>query len=292
MNSKQLRWFYLLVLALIWGSSFILMKKALIHLTPIQVGALRIILTAITLILVAFKSIFTISKKQWYYIFLTGLLGTFFPVFLFAFAISKIDSSIASILNSLTPLNTLVIGATFFGFSFLRKQIFGIVIGLLGAVFLILQSAQVSSNQDYFYALFIVIASIGYAFNVNILKKHLSDVNALTITTGNFVLLILPATIILWSSGFFHMESIQSSGSSLLYLVILAVFGTALAKTLFNKLVQISSPIFSSSVTYLIPIVAIFWGVLDGEKITLLQILSGLIIILGVYLANKSKIKK
>lgn len=289
MNDKQLRWFYLLVLAVIWGSSFILMKKALIHLTPIQVGALRIILTAITLILVAFKSVFTITKKQWYYIFLTALLGTFFPVFLFAFAISKIDSSIASILNSLTPLNTLIIGATFYGFAFLRKQIIGIIIGLLGAAFLILKGAQVHPDQNYFYALLIVIASVGYAFNVNILKKHLQDLNALTITTGNFVLLIFPALVVLWSSDFFHYEYIVSSKSSLLYLLILAVFGTAFAKTLFNKLIQISSPIFSSSVTYLIPIVAIFWGVLDGEKITLLQFLSGLLIVLGVYLVNKSK---
>jgi len=290
MNNKQLRWFYLLVLSVIWGSSFILMKKALIHLSPIQVGALRIILTAVTLILVAFKSIFTIRKKQWYYIFLTGFLGTFFPVFLFAFAISKIDSSIASILNSLTPLNTLIIGASFYGFSFLRKQIIGIIIGLLGATFLILQGAQVHSDQNYFYALLIVIASVGYAFNVNILKKHLQDVNALTITTGNFVLLLIPALAVLWSSDFFHLDYIISSKSSLIYLLILAVFGTALAKTLFNKLVQISSPIFSSSVTYLIPIVAIFWGVLDGEKITMLQFLSGFIIIFGVYLVNKSKV--
>jgi drug/metabolite transporter (DMT)-like permease len=289
MNDKQLRWFYLIVLSIIWGSSFILMKKALIHLTPIQVGALRIIFTAITLLLISFKSVFIISKKQWYYIFLTGIFGTFIPVFLFAFAISKIDSSIASILNSLTPLNTLIVGAAFFGFSFLRKQIFGVIIGLIGATFLILQGAQVHPDQNYFYALLIVMASICYAFNVNILKKHLNEVNALTITTGNFILLILPATFILWSSDFFHLEYIQSSQSSLYYLLILAILGTALAKTLFNKLIQMSSPIFSSSVTYLIPIVAIFWGILDGEKITFLQFLSGLIIVLGVYLVNKSK---
>jgi len=289
MNNKQLRWFYLIVLSFIWGSSFILMKKALIHLTPIQVGALRIIFTSLTLFIVAYKSIFTITKKQWYYIFLTGFLGTFFPVFLFAFAISKIDSSIASILNSLTPLNTLIIGATFYGFSFLRKQLLGIIIGLMGALFLILKGAQVNTDQNYFYALLIVIASVGYAFNVNILKKHLNDLNALTITTGNFVLLILPALVILWNADFFDVQYIKSSQSSLFYLLILAVFGTALAKTLFNKLVQISSPIFSSSVTYLIPIVAVFWGVLDGEQINSLQFLAGLVILFGVYLVNKSK---
>ena len=127
MNSKQLRWFYLITVAIIWGSSFILMKKALIHLTAVQVGALRIIITAISLFLVAFRSIFSITKKQWVHIATTAFVGTFFPAFLFAFAIEKIDSSIASILNSLTPLNTLIIGAIFYGFIFFI-QIFNKII--------------------------------------------------------------------------------------------------------------------------------------------------------------------
>ena len=289
MNNKQLRWLFLIVLSIVWGSSFILMKKALISLSPIQVGALRIIFTSIALLAVGFKSIFTISKKEWYYIFLTATLGTFFPVFLFAYAIQNIDSSIASILNSLTPLNTLIIGVMFYGFTFLRKQVFGIIIGLIGSIFLIFKGAEVNPDQNYFYAFFIVIASIGYAFNVNILKKHLNNLNALTITTSNFVLLIFPALFILWKTDFFHTEYIYSSKTSLTYLLILSVFGTAIAKTLFNRLVQISSPIFSSSVTYLIPIVAIFWGILDGEKLHISQLLAGGLILLGIYLTNKGK---
>lgn len=289
MNSRQLRWFYLIVLSFIWGSSFILMKKALIDLTPIQVGALRIIFTAIALFIVDFRSIFKISKKQWVHILTTALVGTFFPAFLFAFAIEKIDSSVASILNSLTPLNTLVIGALFYGFTFLRKQVFGILIGLVGALFLILKGAEINPNQNYYYAFFIVLATIGYAFNVNILKKHLNDLNALTITTANFALLIIPSFIILAFTDFYHFDYIDSSKTSLGYLVLLSVFGTALAKTIYNRLVQISSPIFSSSVTYLIPFVAIFWGILDGEKLHINQILAGGVILFGIYLTNKSK---
>lgn len=289
MNNKQLRWFFLILLSFIWGSSFILMKKSLLGLTPIQMGALRIILTSLTLMLISFRSIFTLSKTEWYYISLTALLGTFFPAFLFAYAIQNIDSSIASILNSLTPLNTLIIGALFFGFSFLRKQIFGIILGLFGAVFLIYQGSQINPDQNYNYALLIVIASIGYAFNVNILKKHLDNVNALTLTTANFVLLLIPALIILWKTSFFELEMTGTLKTSLIYVGILAVFGTALAKTLFNKLVQISSPIFSSSVTYLIPLVAIFWGVIDGEKLYFSQLIAGTIILIGIYLTNKSK---
>ncbi len=277
------------MLAIIWGSSFILMKKSLLGLTPIQMGALRIILTSITLMLISFRSIFTLSKKEWYYISLTALLGTFFPAFLFAYAIQNIDSSIASILNSLTPLNTLIIGVIFFGFSFLRKQIFGIILGLTGAVFLIYKGSQINPDQNYYYAVLIVIASIGYAFNVNILKKHLDHLNALTLTTANFVLLLIPTLIILWKTSFFELEMTDTLKTSLLYIGILAVFGTALAKTIFNRLVQISSPIFSSSVTYLIPLVAIFWGVIDGEKLYFSQLIAGTIILIGIYLTNKNK---
>lgn len=289
MNHKQSRWLILIVLALIWGSSFILMKKALIHLTPVQVGSLRIIFTALTLFTVGFKNMSMVTKKQWKYIAVTALLGTFFPVFLFAFAVQNIDSSIVSILNSLTPLNTLIVGAVFYGFSFLRKQIIGVIIGLIGATFLILKGAELNQDQNYVYALLVVAASVGYAFNVNILKKHLDDLKALTIVTGNFVIIFIPALIVLWWTGFFELSYMEEAKTSVLYLVLLSVFGTAMAKTLFNKLIQISSPIFSSSVTYLIPVVAIFWGVLDGEKIQFGQFLAGTLILLGVYLTNKGK---
>ncbi|MEX1383772.1 DMT family transporter [Lutibacter sp.] len=290
MENKKLRWVYLVILALIWGSSFILMKRALIGLSPIQVGALRTLFTAIFLILIGGKKIFKIKRRHWYYLTLNGFVGTFFPAFLFAFAIDKIDSSIASILNSLTPLNTLIFGALIFGFSFRKRQLIGVLIGLIGTLMLILKGVEVNPNQDYFYASFILIASIGYALNVNILKKYLFDLDALSITVANFVLLIIPTLIVLWFTDFFEtFELNQSTKTGMFYLAILAVFGTGLAKIMFNRLIQISTPIFSSSVTYLIPIVAITWGVLDGEKITLFQVISGAIIMFGVYLVNKSK---
>ena len=289
MKTNQSRWFILIVLALIWGSSFILMKKALLQLSPVQVGAIRMIFSAIALFLLGFKNFSSITKRQWYYIVVTALLGTFFPVFLFAFAVEKIDSSVISILNSLTPLNTLIVGVLFFSMSYLRKQFIGVVIGLIGALILILKGAELNPDQNYIYALCIVIASIGYAINVNIIKTHLSELKAITITTANFLVLIIPALIILWTTDFMKWEVIKSSGSALGYMLLLSVFGTALAKTLFNKLIKISSPIFSSSVTYLIPLVAIFWGVLDGETLNLSQVFAGCLILVGVYLTNKGK---
>ncbi|HHC79527.1 MAG TPA: DMT family transporter [Flavobacteriia bacterium] len=288
MRNVQLRWIYLLVLSIIWGSSFILIKKSLIGLTPIQVGALRILITAIVLLSVGFKELFTIQKKHWYYIFLTAVLGTFFPAFLFAYAINGIDSSIASILNSLTPLNTLLIGALLFGFRFIPRQLTGILIGLIGTAILIFKGAELNPHQNYWYAFFVIASSIGYAFNVNILKKYLSDLSALSVTTGNFVILIIPASMVLWYSGFFQtFELTEATRPSLIYITLLAVFGTAFAKTLFNRLVQMSSPVFSTSVTYLIPIVAVSWGLLDGEHLKVIQLIGGALILLGVYMTNR-----
>jgi len=221
---------------------------------------------------------------------LNGVVGNFIPVFLFAFAIEHIDSAIASILNGLTPLNTLIFGALIFGFGFKRNQLIGVLVGLLGTVMLILKGAEINPNQNYAYAGLILFATVCYALNVNIIKKYLHDLDALSITVGNFIILLVPALIVLWFSNFFTtFEFTETGTSSLIYITILSIFGTGLAKILFNKLIKISTPIFSSSVTYLIPIVAICWGVLDGEKITLYQFVSGLIILLGVYLVNKAK---
>ena len=275
MNYQQKKWFYLIVLSIVWGSSFILMKKALLGVSPIQLGALRMIFTAIFMLLIGFKSIKKIQKKHWIYIVYTALLGTFIPVFLFSYAILGIDSSIVSILNSFTPFNTFIFGALVFGFSFKKKQFIGIVIGLLGTLILILKGADLNPNQNYWYALLVIAASVGYAFNVNIVKKYLYDLDALAITTGNFLLLLVPATIVLAFTGFFTSFKANDTGlESLLYIGVLSVVGTGIAKTMFNKLVHISNPIFSSSVTYLIPIVAVFWGIIDGAKLIFSQLLA------------------
>ena len=290
MDNQQKKWIYLAFLSIVWGSSFILMKKALIGVTPIQLGALRIIITALFLLLAGYKSIKRIQKKHWIYIVYTALLGTFIPSFLFAYAIDGIDSSIVSILNSFTPFNTLIFGALVFGFTFKKRQVLGIIIGLIGTLILILKGADLNPDQNYWYALLIIIASVGYAFNVNIVKKYLDDLDALAITTGNFLLLLIPATIVLSFTDFFTTFKTDSVGlESLGYITILSVVGTGIAKILFNKMVHLSTPVFASSVTYLIPIVAIMWGLLDGEKLSFIQLIAGIIILFGVWLVNKKK---
>lgn len=290
MSSQSKKWLILIILAFVWGSSFILMKKALLGVNQVQLGALRILITAVFLLLIGFKSLKKIKRRHWKYIIYTAILGTFFPAFLFAFALKELDSSIAAILNSLTPFNTFIFGVLFFGFVFKKRQLIGVFIGLIGTLLLILKGASLNPNQNYWFVLLVMIASIGYALNVNMIKKYLSDLNALSITTGNFLVMILPTFFVLYYSDFFsEFTMTETQMASLGYISILAILGTGIAKILFNKLIQISTPVFSSSVTYLIPMVAVFWGLVDGEKLSFVQLVAGCIILLGVYIVNKSK---
>ncbi|ESU28961.1 permease of the drug/metabolite transporter (DMT) superfamily [Flavobacterium limnosediminis JC2902] len=287
MESKQLKWILLAALSLIWGSSFILIKRGLVGLTPLQLGSLRMLFAASFLIIVGFKKIAEIPLGKWKYIALTALMGTFIPVFLFALAQSEIDSSISAVLNSLTPLNTLILGILFFGMAFQRSQLIGVLIGLLGSLVLILSGAAHHPEQNYFYALFVVIATFCYATNVNLIKKYLSDINPIAITVGNFIVMVIPALIILISTGFFDVVQEQKVQHSVLFIAVLGIIGTGIANILFFKLIQITSPVFASSSAYLFPIVAIFWGLLDGETLSFVQIIGAAIILFGIYLSAK-----
>ncbi|MCZ8230106.1 DMT family transporter [Flavobacterium sp.] len=287
MLSKQFKWGYLLLLSLIWGSSFILIKKGLVGLTAFQLGSLRIIFAALFLLVIGFRSLVKIPHHQWKYIALTSLFGTFIPAYLFAIAQTQIDSSISSILNSLTPLNTLLIGALFFRLDFRRNQIFGVLIGLVGSALLIWNGAVHHPNQNYYYAFLVLIASICYATNVNLIKKYLSDLPPLSITTGNFLVLLFPALAVLYSTDFFAMTHGAVVQESVLYILILGVLGTGIANIIFFKLIQISSPVFATSVTYLIPVVAFFWGMLDQELLTPVQLFGAFIVLVGVYLSAR-----
>ncbi len=289
MPNKNSKWGYLLLLSLIWGTSFILIKKSLLGLTAYQLGALRIIITGLFLLIIGFKRIKTISKKDWKWITISGFIASFFPAFFFAIAETEIDSAIASILNSLVPLNTILMGFAIFKIGTSKRQMLGVIIGFIGTAILILKGAELNPNQNYLYAGFVIASTLMYAINVNIIKRYLQDIKPLTIAVGNFVPIIVPAFIILLFTGFFKAEALNGEHvlTSLLYVSILSLFGTALAKVLFNKLVQISTPVFASSVTYIMPIVALGWGLLDGEGFSVLQGFATLIILIGVYLANK-----
>lgn len=289
MHIRNKKWFILIILSLIWGSSFILIKKGLVGLTPMQLGALRIVFSAIFIFVFGFYTLKFIKKDKWKWLIISGFVGTFFPAFLFAFAETEIDSSIASILNSLVPLNTVLLGFAIFKIASTKRQIFGVIVGFLGTALLIGSGAQLNPNQNYLYAGLVLISGVMYGLNVNIIKRYLQDVNAIGIAFGNFAAIIIPAIIVLLFTNFFTKETLQSPIvlTSIGYIVILSAFGTALAKVLFNKLVQMATPVFASSVTYLMPVVAVGWGFLDGEEFSVWQVLATLLILLGVYLANR-----
>lgn len=293
MSDLNRKWMYLIVLSIIWGTSYILIKKGLEGFAPIQLGVLRIIIAALFLFIIGFKAIRQITKQEWKWVAVSGIVGSFIPVFLFAFAQTQIDSSIASILNSLVPLFTIVVGSLAFRITFKRNQLLGVIVGLVGAILLVSIGAKINPDQNYWYAGLVILATICYAFNANIIKSKLYDVSPLGIAVGNFAIMLIPALIILPFSGLFEAKVIEGQYflSSLGYIIILCVIGTCVAKVMFNKLIHISSPVFSVSVTYLIPVVGIFWGLVDGENLVFQQFLAACIIIFGVYLINRQKTK-
>jgi len=285
---KLNKWFYLIALSLIWGSSFILIKKALVGLEASQLGSLRILFSSIFIFLIAWRKIFTIKKIEWKWITISAFLGSFFPAFLFAFAEKEIDSSVASIINSIVPLNTLILGMIIFKIESTKRQIIGVLIGFFGTYLLISSGLKLNPNQNYNYAGLVILCSFLYALNVNIIKKYLQHLSALTITVGHFTAIIFPAILVFLFSDF-EFSSLEKGEvkTSIFYVFILALFGTALAKIIFNKLIKISSPVFASSVTYSMLIVSIFWGIVDGEKFSIYQLIATLIIVFGVILTNK-----
>ena len=297
MSASKAKWVYLAILSLIWGSSFILIKKSLIGLTDYQVGSLRIVLTSLFLFSIGFRSLREIKKKHWKWVAISGFVSSFFPPFLFATAQTQIGSGISSILNSIVPLNTIIIGALLFGIGVTMRQVWGVIIGLIGTIMLILGGlmaeeggleAAFSGSTNFWYSGLVIIATIGYALNVNIIKKYLSSISALAVTTGNFLFIFLPGLAVLYWTGFFQtIWDNPEMRQSAIYVVLLSLVGTAIAKVLFNKMVQIASPVFASSVTYTMPIVAVGWGVLDGERFGFIQIVAAVVILIGVYLSNK-----
>lgn len=281
---------YLFILALVWGSSFILIKKSLIGFSAVQVGGLRILFASLALFLIGFKSLKTLSRTDWKWIVIAGLSSSFFPPFFFAIAQTQISSGITSILNSVAPLLTTLVGIALFGLAIKRRQVLGVFVGLLGTVVLIVAGMEYSPNQNYWYSFFIIFSALGYAFNINIIKKHLAHLSPLAVTTASFGIAFFPALLLLLYSGVFNQFLNNSTmQQSVWYVLILALVGTAVANILFNKLIKISSPVFAASVTYLIPLVAVLWGFLDGEHISLLQLFGGLIILFGVWLVNRKK---
>ena len=287
------KWGTLVILSLIWGSSYILIKKGLTGLTPIQLGSLRVIVTTLLIAPIGYQKIKHIPREKMKWVALSAFVGSFFPAYLFAFAETEISSSVTAVMVSLTPLFTLLISVIIFGEELLKKQVLGVLIGFTGIIVLV-NNELTSSSFNILYVMFIVLAAICYAINANVLKYKLPNIPALGIVFMSFLFMFIPAFIILCFSSFPFSDFASDPLiiESIIYIVILALFGTAIAKVLYIKLLAISTPVFSVSTTYLMPVVAIFWGLLDGEEFKLTQFTGTAIILLGVYLVTKKKAPK
>jgi drug/metabolite transporter (DMT)-like permease len=248
------------------------------------------IFAASVIYIYSYNSIKKIPKKSWKWIVITAYLGTFFPVYLISYGQTEIESGLASIITTVTPINTLIIGIIFFSLTFSIKQLLGLFIGLVGAVLLLYEASETNLNSNIYFSFFIYLTTVGYAASVNLIKKYLTNIPPEAVTAGIFLSISPPAIIVLYFSDFTDLNFQDPLIlKSIFFVLVLGVFGSAIAQTLFNKFVKISSPIFASAVTYTMPVVAIFWALIDGEILSIMQFFATAIILIGVYLVNKRK---
>lgn len=284
------RWFLLIIIALTWGSSFILIKKSLLAFTPFEIGAVRVGVSGLIMAYIGVPALFKMSKKTLSWVAVAGFFGNFLPMFLFPWAQTQVSSSLAGILDSLVPVFVLVLSFLLFGIRSTWVQVLGAIIGFAGAATLMYFSESSEEGSQLGYALLVVLATACYALSSLVIKEKLQHVPPLQLSGGVFTIWMLPSFLILIFSGFFtNFQSNPETWEALGYLSILTVVGTAMAMILYYRLIQNTSPVFASTVTYLLPIVAVVWGLLDGEKFTIWYILGGLLILAGIYLIREKK---
>lgn len=288
-KEKAINWLVFVILAIIWGSSFILMKLSKEHLNGYQIGAVRIFSAGLVFLPLAVVHITKIPPRKVPLVALSGLLGNFLPAFLFAIAIEKkIDSALAGILNSLTPLFVIVIAVLFFKAKVQQRKVMGVIIGFVGLVILSLAKNGISFD-NYVYALLILLATFMYGLNVNVVTHYLKEVDPIRMATVSLAIMCILSLGVMWQQEVFSMALYDEGARvSIFYAALLGVVGSAIATMLFYALIKRAGGLFASMVTYAIPIVAIFWGVLAGEQVTWIQISCLAIILGGVYLANKA----
>ncbi len=284
-NQALIKWGLFLLISFIWGSSFLLMLIGLEHLNAWQVAALRLFSAGIIVLPFVWSTIKKIPKEKIAYIILSGLLGSFIPAFLFCLAETRLDSSFAGTLNSLTPIFVVVVGIFFFNLKVKSQQVIGILISFAGSICLFL--AKSGQTGDLLYVGYIVLATFLYGLNVNMISKKLQNIPSFSIAVLAFSFLTIPSLIILLFFGTFHQNFhdwhvVYSVGAG----IVLGIMGTTVASVLFYILLKKAGGVFASTVTYGIPFIAILWGLIYHEKITIPVILSLLLILLGIFITN------
>ena len=282
-------WFLLFILSLIWGSSPILIKKALVSLSPYEIGSLRLTFAAVVLIPFLGKNFKEIKKKDYLILFISGIVGNVIPYFLYPIAQTNIDSATSGVLTSLTPFFALLIGVVFYKQNATKNNIIGLITGFVGTAILIIFSSRVGVVNNNVFGLFVVLATLLYGINLNLIKYHLNHLKPVTITSFSIVS-ILPVTfyILLSETPFIdHMNNYESYKLEFFYVFVLGFLSTSVATLIFYNLIKIKDTVFASMVTYLMPIVAIFIGIADGEIINIIQVGGMILILTGVFINSK-----
>lgn len=287
-DSKLGHWIILIMLSVIWGSSFILIKRGLDAFSFEQVATLRIFIASIFLAVLGRKFYTSIPIKKLWPIFCTGVIGNGIPPFLFSKAQTYVDSGIVGVLNVLTPLFTILIGILFYNLKVKIINYLGVALGIIGTVYLLTPQSEQLNDKTLYYSIIAILGTVCYGWSANILKAHLEDLNAIQITTISFTFIGPWAGIYLFCGNFLeimqnHPKALTSLGS----IAILAIMSSAIAVIAFNKLIKMTGPLFATSCTYIIPIIAIIWGISDKEIIAMHHIIGFIIILSGVYLVNK-----
>lgn len=290
LNKKVWQYTLLAVLAVIWGSSFILMKKGLLSFTAMQVASFRIFISFVLLIPLIIRRLKRVQKKHIFPLMVVGFLGNGIPAFLFTTAQTRVSSSMAGILNALTPLFALLVGLIIYKVRFIWPNILGIIVGLIGAASLVIFGADFNFEARNLYPLLIVLATLFYAFSINVIKQKLSDLDSITIISVAFIFIGPLGGLYLLGSDYSKALSNPGWVQNFACIFLLAMFSSVLANIFFNSLIKHTNALFASSVTYVIPIVAISWGLLDGETLLLTQLAAIGAILIGVYLVNKKKV--
>ncbi len=296
-SNTFIKWGLFIILCLIWGSSFELMKLGMYEnhdfskplLSPYQVAALRMLSAGMIMLPFVIGAYKRLTKSVFYYAVLSGLLGSFFPAFLFCIAETEIGGAVAGSLNSLTPIFVIITGALFFELKTNSNKIFGVVIGLIGSAILLYANTKGNKLTHLWYCLFVILATIFYGINVNMVTKKLKTVSSIDIATIAFASLILPSIGVLVYTHFFELDFINNDNyrNATIASIVLGMLGTAIASILFYMLVKRASGLFASMVTYGIPFVAIGWGLINKEALNTFHFIGLIIILCGVFIANK-----
>ena len=295
MQKETKNWLILFVLACVWGSSFFLMKRGMkfpetgeLIFNNLQVGAMRMFIAGIVLLPFALKfrkELFV--QKRFLWISIVGLLGNFFPAFLFTYAETELSSGYAGMLNSFVPIFTLLLGYFIFKQELTKVQLIGVSVGAAGIILLMLSGSDLSNAGGWSHKAAIVLATLCYAISLNTIKYKLKGVKPLAVTSLAFGVTLLPATLLMFIFGAHTtMLTNQHAVFGFIHIFILGCVGTALAVIVFNHLIVSSTALFASSVTYFIPVVAVLIGLLIGESISLFQVMAMFVVLAGVYIAN------